>query len=89
MENLVRALKGKHALLVFDNCEHPVEQAARVISEMLRSCPRVRLLASSRQELGIDGEETYRVPSLETPSQNIADNLTAADALRSAASLGS
>ena len=64
VEHLVRSLKEKHALLVFDNCEHMVEPAARVVSAMLRGCPRVHLLASSRQGLGIDGEATYRLPSL-------------------------
>jgi predicted ATPase/class 3 adenylate cyclase len=68
VENLVRALKGKHALLVFDNCEHMVEPAARVVSAMLRGCPQVHLLASSRQGLGIDGEATYRLPSLTLPA---------------------
>jgi predicted ATPase len=85
VENLVRSLKGKHALLVFDNCEHMVEPAARVISAVLRGCPQVHLLASSRQGLGIEGEETYRVPSLEIPPEDTADHLSAADAIRSAA----
>ena len=52
VENLVRALKSKHVLLVFDNCEHMVEPAARVISAILQGCPEVRILASSRQGLG-------------------------------------
>ncbi len=65
LENLVRALKGRHALLVFDNCEHLVEPAARVISAILHGCPKIKVLASSRQGLGIEGEETYRMPSLE------------------------
>ncbi|MGB6602664.1 MAG: hypothetical protein WBE77_16440, partial [Candidatus Cybelea sp.] len=64
VESLVRALKGKQALLVFDNCEHLVDAAARVISAILRGCSRVKVLASSRQVLGIDGEATYRMPSL-------------------------
>ena len=49
VENLVRALKGKQTLLVFDNCEHLVEPAARVISAILRGAPKVKVLASSRQ----------------------------------------
>ena len=64
-ENLVRALKEKHTLLVFDNCEHLVEPASRVIGAILHGCPNVKVLASSRQGLGIEGEETYRMPSLE------------------------
>ena len=85
VENLVRALKGKHALLVFDNCEHLVEAAARVISAILHASPKVKVLASSRQGLGIEGEETYRLPSLEVPPGSDAQRVSATDAIRSAA----
>ncbi len=64
VENLVRALKGKQTLLVFDNCEHLVEPAARVLAAILRGCPNVKMLVSSRQALGISGEVSYRMPSL-------------------------
>jgi predicted ATPase/class 3 adenylate cyclase len=66
--NLVRALKEKHSLLVFDNCEHLIEPAARVVAAILHGCPTVRVLATSRQGLGIEGEESYRLPSLEVPA---------------------
>ena len=85
VENLVRALKGKRALFVFDNCEHLIEPAARTISAILHGCPKVKILASSRQGLGIDAEETYRMPSLEIPMEDTAGHLSAADATRSAA----
>jgi predicted ATPase/class 3 adenylate cyclase len=65
LENLAQALKAKDALLVFDNCEHLVEPAAQVISTILRSCPKIKILASSRQGLGVAGEATYHVPSLD------------------------
>ncbi len=64
LESLVRMLKGKDALLVFDNCEHLVEDAARVIAALQRGCPRLHIIASSRQGLGVAGEVTYRMPSL-------------------------
>jgi predicted ATPase/class 3 adenylate cyclase len=64
VENLARALKAKHALLVLDNCEHLVEPAGRTVAAILRGCPKVNVLASSRQGLGIGGEHTYRLPSL-------------------------
>jgi predicted ATPase/DNA-binding XRE family transcriptional regulator len=67
-ENLVPVLKEKCTLLVFDNCEHLVDPAARVISALLRGCPTVKVLASSRQALGITGEVTYRMPSLPIPA---------------------
>jgi predicted ATPase/class 3 adenylate cyclase len=85
LENLVRALKGKRALFAFDNCEHLIEPAGRAISAILHGCPKVKVLASSRQGLGLDGEETYRMPSLEIPREDTVGHLSAADAARSAA----
>jgi predicted ATPase/class 3 adenylate cyclase len=82
LENLVRALKSKHALLVFDNCEHMVEPAAHAIAVILHGCPKIKIVASSRQGLGIAGEETYRMPSLDLPPEN---DILSADAIRSAA----
>jgi predicted ATPase/class 3 adenylate cyclase len=68
VENLARALKSKELLLVFDNCEHLVEPAAHVISTILRTAPKVKVLASSRQALGVSGEATYHVPTLDLPT---------------------
>jgi predicted ATPase/class 3 adenylate cyclase len=85
IEQLTRALKEKHTLLVFDNCEHMVEPAARVISAILRACPSVKILASSRQGLGIAGEATYRMPSLNVPRDADRATLTAAESTRYAA----
>jgi predicted ATPase/class 3 adenylate cyclase len=65
---LVRALKSKKALLLFDNCEHLVEPVAGVILATLEACPNVKILASSRQSLDISGEQTYRLPSLDVPA---------------------
>jgi predicted ATPase/class 3 adenylate cyclase len=64
LENLVKRITSWRALLVFDNCEHIVEGAARVIWAVIRQCPKIAILASSRQGLGIAGETTYRLPSL-------------------------
>jgi predicted ATPase/class 3 adenylate cyclase len=80
VENLVRSLEKKHALLVFDNCEHLVEPVARTVSALLRGCPKIKVLASSRQGLGIAGETTYRIPSLGVPSDAVAATFAAADA---------
>jgi len=82
IEHLVRALRKKRALLVFDNCEHLVEASARVIAAILRGCSQVATLASSRQGLGIVGEATYRIPPLTTPSHADGALLSVADALR-------
>ena len=68
VEHLARALKGKELLLVFDNCEHLVEPVAHVISAILHAAPKVKVLASSRQALGVAGEAAYQVPSLDLPT---------------------
>ncbi len=81
VENLVHVLKTKHMLLVFDNCEHLVEPAARVISAILRGASKVNVLASSRQGLGVAGEATYQVPSLALPAKDAA-HFTAFDLMR-------
>ena len=62
--NLVKVIKSWQALLVFDNCEHLIEGAAHFISAVIRGCPKIAVLASSRQGLGVAGEEVYRLPSL-------------------------
>jgi predicted ATPase/class 3 adenylate cyclase len=67
LETLVQALKPKELLLVLDNCEHLLSACAQMADVVLRSCPRLRMLASSREGLGIAGEQTYRVPSLSLP----------------------
>jgi predicted ATPase/class 3 adenylate cyclase len=85
LESLVRALKDKPMLLLFDNCEHLVEATARVVSALLRGCPKVRILASSRQGLGVAGEQTYRLPSLGVPNEDETARLTSSDALQSEA----
>ncbi|GAB6925600.1 LuxR family transcriptional regulator [Rhodococcus erythropolis] len=54
-------------LLVFDNCEHLVDAVARLAGAILRRCAGVKILATSRESLGVGGEVTMRVPSLTTP----------------------
>ena len=76
IETLTSALKDKQLLLIIDNCEHVVAEAARVTEALIRNCPRVSILASSRERLAIQGESVIRVPSLPTPHESVA--LTAA-----------
>jgi predicted ATPase/class 3 adenylate cyclase len=54
----------KRALLVVDNCEHVLDEVAEELEELLTACPEVRVLATSREALDVEGERTYRVPSL-------------------------
>ncbi|HSL42076.1 MAG TPA: adenylate/guanylate cyclase domain-containing protein [Anaerolineales bacterium] len=68
LEILQDHLRSKTALLILDNCEHLIEACARVSESLLRACPKLKILASSREALGIPGEISYRVPSLQTPA---------------------
>ena len=77
---VLNVLRSKHALLIFDNCEHLVRDAAVVIDRILRNCPTVTILASSREALSIAGETTFRMPSLAVPK--VASGVLADDALR-------
>jgi len=64
---LLAALREQDTLLVLDNCEHLIEDAAALCDRITRDCRRVRILATSREPLGIDGERVYRVASLSLP----------------------
>src|SRR5437016_886728 len=66
-ETLRDYLRPKALLLLLDNCEHLLSACAQLADHLLRSCSRLRILASSREGLGIAGELTYRVPSLAMP----------------------
>jgi predicted ATPase len=67
LESLKRALRDRHTLLVLDNFEQVVA-AATGIAQLLESCPRLHVLATSREVLGIRGERRYPVPPLSLPS---------------------
>jgi predicted ATPase/class 3 adenylate cyclase len=64
---LADALRPKRLLLLLDNCEHLVEACARLAEGLLKTCPQLRILATSREALGIAGEAAWRVPSLSVP----------------------
>ncbi len=67
MQTLLDYLKDRSTLLLLDNCEHLLLACAQLAEAILRHCPKVRLLVTSREALGISGEQTYRVPSLSLP----------------------
>jgi predicted ATPase/class 3 adenylate cyclase len=73
-------LRGKNALIIFDNCEHVLGAAAELGDAILKSAPKVCILATSRQTLGIPGEAVYNVPSLAVPTETVG--LKADEALR-------
>ena len=68
LEILQDYLRSRTLLLILDNCEHLIEACAQVSERLLRACPKLKILASSREGLGIPGEISYRVPSLRRPS---------------------
>ncbi|WP_065493820.1 ATP-binding protein [Rhodococcus opacus] len=67
LELLAEHLADRRVLLVLDNCEHLVEAAAVLSETLLRQCPGLRVLATSREPLGIGGEAVMRVPPLTVP----------------------
>jgi diguanylate cyclase (GGDEF)-like protein len=66
-ETLAVTLEAKNALLVVDNCEHLVAGVAELIGSLLRRCPHLSVIATSREPLGIAGEAVYRLPLLSLP----------------------
>ncbi|MFJ9784373.1 BTAD domain-containing putative transcriptional regulator [Amycolatopsis sp. NPDC101161] len=66
-DRLISALRDRAVLLVLDNCEHVVDVAARLAGRLLAACPGLRVLATSREPLGITGEQLAPVPRLAVP----------------------
>ena len=84
-QTLAEALHRKMLLVVLDNCEHLVDSVARLLDTLLDSCPRLRVLATSRETLGVEGEAVRRVSSLSVPDTDrlpAAGELTRYDAVR-------
>jgi non-specific serine/threonine protein kinase len=69
LATLLDYLRIRELLLVLDNCEHLVAACAELAEAFLRSCPRLRILATSREPLGVSGETVWRVPSLSIPER--------------------
>ncbi|MGQ0549733.1 MAG: tetratricopeptide repeat protein [Armatimonadota bacterium] len=85
LTTLTEYLRPKQLLLVLDNCEHLVAGCAEVAAALLRACPRLRILVTSREALRVGGELVWPVPSLSTPDPErppAADILTRFEASR-------
>ncbi|HSH82056.1 MAG TPA: hypothetical protein VLA19_26310, partial [Herpetosiphonaceae bacterium] len=67
LDVLLDYLRYKQLLLILDNCEHLIDACARLAADLLRACPKLKMIASSREALGIAGEATLSVPSLSLP----------------------
>lgn len=66
-QTLPEYLQQRHLLLILDSCEHLVDACAGLIDELLRDCQYLRVLATSREGLDVEGEVAYHVPSLSVP----------------------
>jgi predicted ATPase/DNA-binding winged helix-turn-helix (wHTH) protein len=71
--SVARALRSKQLLLVLDNCEHVVEAAAQMAESLLHVNPAARVIATSREALGAEGEWLYPVPPLAVPAEGSLD----------------
>ncbi|MFC0057364.1 ATP-binding protein [Streptomyces actinomycinicus] len=82
---LVHAIGDGRRLLILDNCEHLAEPCARLVAALLSHCPRLRILATSREALRVPGETVFRVGELSLPPADAVDDpvvLLRADAVR-------
>ncbi len=85
LEAAVLHLAGHRALVLLDNCEHILETCAHLADALLRGCPDVTVLTTSREPLGVAGETTWRVPSLSLPPEQAPEpfqSLVRSDAVR-------
>ena len=77
LDSLVGFLGTKSLLLILDNCEHLIEACTRLVDALLRSCPKLTILATSREFLGMAGEAPYRYlpyPCLRLASSTLWQN---------------
>lgn len=72
IDALIARISDRRCLLVLDNCEHVIDAAAELVDALLRRCPGVRVLATTREPLGVSGEVTCRVPSLTLPPSDVS-----------------
>ena len=72
-ETLTDRLRGSDLLLVLDNCEHVLDACARFLTDLMRACPGVRVLATSREPLGVPGETTWLVTPMDVPEADGLD----------------
>ena len=69
VESLVHELRSRTLLLLLDNCEHLLDACARLAETLLKSCPTLKILATSRDVLQLEGEAVYHVPPLTIPER--------------------
>jgi non-specific serine/threonine protein kinase len=68
--SLARTLESRHLLLILDNCEHVLAATTDLVHRLLRACPHIVVLTTSREVLGLAGETVWRVPPMQLPESN-------------------
>jgi predicted ATPase/DNA-binding SARP family transcriptional activator len=81
-DRVIAALREREALLILDNCEHVIESAAMFVDRVLGECQRLRILATSREPLGITGEALWRVEPLAVPTDASPGEVESSPAVR-------
>ena len=76
-QSVAHHLASKHLLLVLDNCEQLLPGCAVLVETLLRACPHLEVVATSRESLGIGGETVWRVPPLAVPDAGFQEMLQA------------
>jgi len=83
LDTVISAVGERNLLVLLDNCEHVIGACAKLADALLRGCPNLALLATSREPLGVDGERVYRVPSMGVPADGAnAAAIRASEAVR-------
>ena len=73
LETLIDALADRQLLIVLDNCEHLLDACAELADHLLRWCPKVSILATGRERIGIPAEVVWRIPSMGVPAPGVVD----------------
>jgi predicted ATPase len=82
-EAIIARIGQRSLTIVLDNCEHLIDACATLVDSLLRACPHLRIIATSREALGVAGERAWLVPALALPAPNAdLEELAAADAVR-------
>lgn len=79
LQSIISFVADDKCLIVFDNCEHVIDECARITQELLSNCQNLRVLATSRERLGIPGETVWAVPPLDLPDLSAEQSLESAE----------
>jgi len=82
VETMVHRMCERVTFVILDNCEHLVDACGEITETLLKSCPSVRILATSREALGVPGEQAWLVPPLSLPARTTAAEVSGSEAGR-------